>query len=235
MLMQADLQSQVAFHLTGSRRAGLEAVDPLALRPALLARYRDLTALRYDFPLVLVDASPDGESVQALSGVIDGCCKISPAATTPNGSRGTCCVWRGSSAACWPKAPKDRSGTLWDKAAKRLGVHDDESLRDSLGRARDALNVDGVLVDCNAALPARLLAHSWRGVQEAKAARFRDTVATLIQKLSDILRADFIRSDAGRSAESLKASIGDFDADLFDFGAMSRLLTQGRAGNATAG
>jgi ferredoxin len=48
----------------------------------------------------------------------------------------------------------------------------------------------------------------------------------LIQKLSDILRADFNRSDAGRRAESLKASIGELHADLFDFGAMSRLLTK---------
>jgi len=65
-------------------------------------------------------------------------------------------------------------------------------------------------------------------VQEAKAVRFRDTATSLIQKLSDILRADFMRSDAGRSAESLKASIGDFHADLFDFGAMSRLLPKAK-------
>jgi hypothetical protein len=63
-------------------------------------------------------------------------------------------------------------------------------------------------------------------VQEAKAARFRGIVARLIQKLSDILRADFDRSDAGRSAKSLRASIGDSHAALFDFDAMSRLLTK---------
>jgi hypothetical protein len=72
MLMEAERQSQVAFHLTGIRpAAGLEAVDSLALRPALLARYRDLSALRYDFPLVLVDHGADGDRVQALSGVVD--------------------------------------------------------------------------------------------------------------------------------------------------------------------
>ncbi len=69
MLMEAELQSQVAFHLTGRRpAAGLDAVDALALRPALFARYRDLAALRYDYPLLLVE---DGERVQALSGVFD--------------------------------------------------------------------------------------------------------------------------------------------------------------------
>ena len=53
--MQAELQALIAFHLTGRISGG--AFDALAksdLQPAMLAGYRDLTALRYDFPLVLV-------------------------------------------------------------------------------------------------------------------------------------------------------------------------------------
>ena len=47
MLMEAKLQSQVAFHLTGRRpRRGLETVEPLSLRPSISRAYRDLTALR---------------------------------------------------------------------------------------------------------------------------------------------------------------------------------------------
>ncbi len=75
-------------------------------------------------------------------------------------------------------------------------------------------------------MPETLLTHIWRGVQKAKAARFRATVGRLIQELSDILRADFNRSDAGRSAQNLKASIGEQHAEMFDFGVMSRLLTK---------
>jgi len=45
---------QRAFFSTGRRHAeGVDAIDGLSLRPALLAHYRDLTRLRYDFPLVL--------------------------------------------------------------------------------------------------------------------------------------------------------------------------------------
>ena len=52
--MEADTQAQVAFFLTGRRPSEyLDAVDGLDLRPALFAGYRDLTPLRYDFPLVL--------------------------------------------------------------------------------------------------------------------------------------------------------------------------------------
>jgi len=49
--MGPELQAHVAFHLTGKRMgAGLAALDGLDLRPGLLARYGDLTQLRYDFP-----------------------------------------------------------------------------------------------------------------------------------------------------------------------------------------
>ena len=72
--MEAELQEHVAFHLTGKRTAaGLESVDDFDLRPALLARYRDLTQLRYDFPLVLVrGAGADRSCVQSLSAIVDG-------------------------------------------------------------------------------------------------------------------------------------------------------------------
>jgi hypothetical protein len=227
MLMEAELQSHVAFHLTGRRPAGgLEAVDPLALRPALLARYRDLTALRYDFPLVLVDRGADGDRVQALSGLVDRL--LQDIASGDDAERVTRHVLRleRQLRELLAEGGEGLLSALWDKAAERLGVREDELLRDSLARARNVLKVDGVLVDCDIALPARLLTHAWRVAQDAKAARFRSTMGRLVQKLSDILRADFNRSNAGRSAESLKASIGDLDADLFDFGAMSRLLTR---------
>ena len=226
MLMEAELQSQVAFHLTGRRPAGLDSVEALALRPALLARYRDLAALRYDFPLVLIDRGADGECVQALSGLFDRVLQdITPGDDAERVTRHALRLER-QLRVLLAEGAEGSLSALWDTAAERLGVRDDDVLRDSLSRARSALKVDGALADCDAALPTRLLAHMWRVEQDAKATRFRGIVARLIQKLSDILRADFNRSDAGRSADSLKASIGDMDTGLFDFEAMSRLLTR---------
>jgi len=52
--MNTALQEQTVFHLTGRRPADtLEPVAGRKLRPALISRYRDLTRLRYDFPVVL--------------------------------------------------------------------------------------------------------------------------------------------------------------------------------------
>jgi hypothetical protein len=69
--MNAELQSYVAFHLTGRPAGALEPFDPLELQPALFARHRDLTSMRYDFPLVLVDGTDDAW-VESLSAVVDG-------------------------------------------------------------------------------------------------------------------------------------------------------------------
>ena len=120
---------------------------------------------------------------------------------------------------------------LWDKAAGRLAKGKDKSdadksLADSLRRTRAAIKVDGELADCDAALPARLLGHAWSAVQQQKAAAFRKVLDQLVLKLSDILKADYERSEAGRSAKHLKASLGSGYGEAFDFDAMSRLLAQ---------
>ena len=199
--MDAELQSHVAFHLTGKRHAsGLEAVDPAALRPALLARYRDLSSLRYDYPLVFAESAGADESVQALSAVIDAI--LQQVARGEDGERVTRHVLRleRQLRAAAAGGTRGSLSTIWDATAERLGVRADALLRDSIARARAALKVDGALVDCDAMLPERRLEHVWGAVQQAKARAFRDNVHRLIQKLSDILGADLARSAEGRSA-----------------------------------
>ncbi len=224
--MEAGLQEHVAFHLTGRRPgAGLEAVDEFDLRPALLAGYRDLAQLRYDFPLVLVSGTPaDRTCVQSLSGIVDGV--VHAIAQGDDGDRLTRHALRleqkiRAAVAAGAIGPLS---ALWDKAASQLTAHGDDRLKDSLKRARAALNVDGEVIDCGKATPAQLLRHAWLVVQEAKARRGRDDIGRLILKLSDILQVDFAYSKAGRSAESLEAAVGRVHAEVFDFVAMSRML-----------
>ena len=72
MDMAAKFQDQTLFHMTG-KRAG-EGLAPLTadFRPALLARYRDLARLRYDYPVLLLDRDDGSEYVESLSGLVDG-------------------------------------------------------------------------------------------------------------------------------------------------------------------
>ncbi len=225
--MEAELQTHVAFHLTGRRpAAGLDAVDTLDLTPALFARYRDLSRLRYDFPLVLVRNPPPGSCAQPLSALLDAA--LQEVAAGEDGERVSRHVLRleRQIRALVAGGARGSLASLWDAAANALPVRADEALQDSLKRARSALRIEGELVDCDAAMPAALFTHAWRAVEARKAKKLAATIARLVVKLAEILRADFVRSDAGRSAESLRAAIGDAHGGIFDFDAMSRLLTK---------
>ncbi len=231
--MDAELQTHVAFHLTGrAPGAGLEPVDRLDLRPALLARYRDLSRLRYDYPLVLAESGAGKPFVAALSGIVDDI--LHGFAHDADAERMARHVLRlEREIRTLVAAGKSGSlATLWDEASRRLATSPDAALQKSLGRARAALAIDGKVVDCDAGLSGRLVGHAWRRVQREKERLFTAFVDRLCLSLSDILRADFVRSDAGRSPDSLRASIGGVHADDFDFGAMSRMLGATKAGGA---
>lgn len=219
--MEAELQTHVAFHLTGKRPgASLDAVDPRELRPALFARYRDLTTLRYDYPLVLASAD---DPLQSLSALIDKLlAQVAQGDDAERVTRHVIALEQRIRARCGEGA----SGTLsamWDDASSALGAGNDD-VRASLAKARKALDVDGELVDCDARAPARGVAHAFHASQTRKSQRFTAATNRLTQKLADLLRADFVRSDAGRSAQSLRAAVGTLYGDAFDFDAMSKML-----------
>jgi hypothetical protein len=230
--MDTGLQEHVAFYLTGRRPAvGLEELDGLGLRPALLAGYRDLSQLRYDYPLVLVDDSPAGRGcVQSLSAIIDGAVREASQGADGDRLAGHALRLERHIRAAVAAGSSGSLSALWDVAACELAAQGDERLTDDLARARAALTVDGDVIDCGKETPRRLLQHVWSTVQEDRAERFREDVGRLILRLSDILRVDVASSQAGRSADSLKAAVGPVHAELFDFEAMSRVLTASPSG-----
>lgn len=229
--MEADLQKHVAFYLTGKNPGGsLDAIDGLKLRPVLFAGYRDLTRLRYDFPLVLLDL-PGAACVQSLSGVFDGI--LNQIAVGDDGERVTKHVLRLEQEirALVAAGENGALSTLWVRAVARL-ADADKPLKDSLSRARASLKTDGEVVDCGAALPTRFLTHAWSRIQQQKTSKFQEHIGQLSLKLSNILKADFVRSEEGQKAQSLKAAVGGTYDDAFDFEVMSRLLAKGSPKNA---
>ena len=225
--MEANTQAHVAFFLTGRRPSEhLDAVDGLGLRPALFAGYSDLSQLRYDFPLVLAAKHFDSRLVQSLSGLIDDALKV--VATGSDGERTRKHVLKLEQGIRTLLAAGEVGSlsALWDRAAADLGNSADQAFQESLKRTRVAIRFDGELADCDATLPARLLQHAWAAVQKQKAEEFRAHLSRLVLKLSDILKADYERSQAGRSARHLKAAVGDGFVETFDFDAMSRMLSK---------
>ena len=222
--MDPSTQALVAFHLTGNRAVThLDAIDEPHLVPALLAGYRDLASLRYDFPLVLVDHPPGEEYVVPLSGLMDQI--LDTVAADEDGDRVRQHVLRLETGIRRQAAEGERGtiSQMWDSVAGTLAASD-ASVIDSLTRARRALEIDGELLDCYEGLPSRFLNHAWELAQDKRATAFNEVVGRLIQGLSDILKADFHNSREGRSAENLKTSFGNGPMDAFDFEAMAAIL-----------
>ena len=224
--MQAELQAHIAFHLTGRKPQGeFAALASSDLHPAILAEYRDLTSLRYDFPLVLARTG-DKQLVQSLSGLIDGALKaIAADGDADRLSKHALRIER-EVRRLVAEGVTGSLTKLWDIGATRIGTKGDALLQDSLNRLRAALKIDGEVVDYDMTMPFRLFQHLWQVGQDRKAQEFRADVNKLIMKLSDILSAEFVRSKEGLSAERLRASVGAAHQNVFDFDAMSRLLTE---------
>jgi ferredoxin len=219
--MDKPLKSQVVFHLTGRHAGGAAAVQ--GMRPALLAPYRRLDELRYDFPLVL-PATP-GARVQSLSSVVDAALR----AVAPEGVAGEALRRRGLRVEremrrlCAAGATGTLSA-LWERAVQAAAPAGDAAFLKDAGRIRDAFAVDGEIADCNASLPARYLRHAWSSVQHDKARAARERIDGLMLRLGNILRADYARSDAALAQPALQASFGPAHHRMFDFEAMSKLL-----------
>ena len=233
--MQANAQVErrandpVTFHLTGKRPVG--APDGIeGLRPALLAHFRDLTQLRYDYPVVLVEGQGEGAGVRSLSGLVDGMLQqLAPAGPDSEQLRKMVLQLEREIRVMLSEGVDGLISELWDAASGRLAARTDAAFGQTVRIARAALAVDGRVVDCDEAIAGSFISHVWVKVQGEKARRFRAIATRLAVKLEDILRSEFIRSPAGRSVDSLKAAIGGAHHQLFDFAAMSRMLPQATA------
>lgn len=228
MDMKTRLEQQI-FHLTGRRQGdGLRGIDGLGLRPALLAPYRDIGALRHDFPLVLIDGAEAADCARPLSSLVDELLKD----VAPRGVEGERLRRHGLQLERNIRREVDAGarGTLadlWETAAAGLGAREGETLEQVLNYAAGSLRAQGEVLGCTQAMPARLITHAWRATRDARARQFRSEVGRLTLQLSDILRAAFSHSQAGRQPDSLKAALGGSHRDAFDFDALSRIVGKG--------
>ena len=164
--MDAELRSQLAFRFTGKRGGSLEPVAGAELSPALFAGFRDLKQLRYDFPLVLIAAEGDQPWVRSLTDVIDGVLrKIAPAGVSGERTRRQVLRLEQEIRDRVAAGGRGRLTILWDQSASALAARTSEDLGESFVKARQALDIDGEVGDCDATAPARVVTHAWRRVQ----------------------------------------------------------------------
>jgi hypothetical protein len=226
--MSMKIQANVAHYLNGRTRGpGLEAVEGLGLRPALMAHYRDLSELRYDYPLLLVDSTDRDPWAISLSALFDSLTAPEDGGEVGSRRHTALRLEREIRRAALADGG-GRLATLLAEAVARLSDGADETVRGDLEALQSAVQLDGPLVDCDGDLPGRLVRQSWQRVEARKAHLTWRAIERLTQKLSDILRADEANSAAGQEEDRLESSFGDSFTSDFDFGAMSKLLTTAR-------
>ncbi len=219
--MSTGLRELVRFHLTGERDGG-DRRGGARLRSALLAPYRNLSELRYDYPLVLVERDADGAFVRSLSSVVDGVLQeIAPAGALGERLRKHLLRLEATIRALASEGVKARLSELWRLAERELLSESDEApaelLRDSLSRPGGAPRVDGEVIDCDDETSSRLFEHAWRVVQHERSGRALEEIDELVLRLSDILKADFLKAEEGRAPKRLEGSVGTSFEDAFDF------------------
>ena len=229
MDLTAPPREQRVFFATGRLPGeGLDTIDALGLRPALLARYRDLDRLRYDYPLVLVAGGAWAGTLRSLSSVIDEVLtEIAPRGLEGERLRRHVLRLERGIRALARTGARGPLSELWTRAVQAIATPDDPSGAEVLAHIAGKLQLDGELIDCDASTAARVCDHLWQATQQRKAQVFQATAGRLVVRLTDILRAAFLNSEAGQRPDHLRASLGGSHRDAFDFDAMSRLVGRG--------
>lgn len=197
-------------------------------RPALFARYADLSSLRYDFPLVLNRDRSPVRAMLSLTGLVDDAIKglgeeLDHDRIARHGYR----LERELRRELADKGTGDLA-TLWHTAADHLAGEGDVAILDSARRLWTEFRANGDLVDVDTAFPERAVRHAWNSVQAVKTKAFRQRADRLLLKLHDIMEAEMVGSSVGRTPERLQAGVGSSFAGTFDFGAMSRILGEAK-------
>ena len=208
------------FHLTGGRAGELAA--PGALRPALFARVTDLTSLRYDFPLVALD---DDELFAPLSLIVDeALAEIAPKGIAGERIRRAALRVERELRAMLAAGERGDLAALWPKATERLAIRGGEALVADAAAVRAAIRRTGALIPCEAETGSLVVSHVWRTMQARNTRVMRRIIDGLAQRLADLVRADLLRSSAGRSDTALRAGVGATYGEVFDFSRMADLL-----------
>ncbi|WP_319531585.1 4Fe-4S domain-containing protein [uncultured Cohaesibacter sp.] len=212
----------------------IDAAETLpSLQPALFARYGDLSKLRHDFPLVLIDSDDPHPLLRPLSTIVNEALR----AATPEGPDGEevrlqVLKLEQRMRDCVTDGREESLTELWWACEAELVAEAGQvrfgPLDQMLEKARRQIKVDGRVIGCDASTPGKVLGHIWKAMHKNRAKQFRKRVDSLILRMNDILKSDHMKSDEAHGAPALSSAMGlDRDSSI-DFSSLSQVLHRAR-------
>jgi ferredoxin len=214
--------------------------------PALLEPYRDVSRLRYDYPLFLFNAelSEANPSPEQLARPVAEVLSESVASFAP--AEESARILKDNLP--WlerelrqrlldTEGPVDASAYLKAagealRAHRKLDQESGDRLREDIAKMEAALPANGHLLAYGRYPAIHLLIHSIRSRVIPRHNRFRGEITSHIRELQTLLEVDWSKSAASKQPETLQGSIGGASG-FFDTGALSRVMKQHSQGSIT--
>ena len=222
----SQTSSSVSLRSDTKKRSG---VKPKGY-PALLGRYRDLSTLRHDYPLVFVNGNSDG-CFRPLSAEINRVLRqIAPQGKPGETLRKNVLALEARIRDRVLKGENQILSELWGHARTsllsdwQLDKDREDSVKRDLEAAQRTLIDDGKVVGCSVSTPVQTLKHVWITCRSRRNRVVLEELKALELRLSGLLQADFLKSNEGHSSDVLRDSMGAGREDVFDYDVMATLL-----------
>ena len=216
-----------------------DAVKPLSsdYLPALLEPYRDVTRLRYDYPLFLypaegsaIDRKPD-ELARPLSAFLqEAVAGFAPGEESARILKDNLpWIEREARVRLSKTEAPVAARPLLQETTRALSAHlaldkeNNERLQGDLEKLLTATPEAGQLLAYGRYPAIHLLIHVIRSSVIPRHARFRKEIEGHIKELKLLLEVDWSKSPESKQPEKLRGSVGGA-ADFFDTGALSRVM-----------
>lgn len=229
-----DALSELAdFHLYGRRGPrAVPAEDAERPVPALLYPYRDIAAIRHDYPVCVSDSVET--PVRPLREIVDEIlARLGDSGEGESEPRRHDILLLESQMrrVCDDDGPAPLT-RVWDRAAQQLlddagGDDRRERMQSHFGVARDLLEADGELLPCAADTPRRIFFATVAAAWRRKCASWSDELDGVYSRASNILAADESQSADLHSPQHLRDATAGED---MDFDRMAELLQDSRVG-----
>ena len=223
----------IKYYLTNKLPGFVSAESlPKKLYPALLFRLRDLSKIRYDYPICLADSAEDHPAI-ALKEIFDHLLEK----LERQGDEGEMLTrdllkMEALIKIFVEKHGKMRLSNAWERAAKQLHKENhapaaDKTQRDKrLADALAKLEIDGWLMPYGTETVLQLFQSAGQNIWQKKSQSVKTEVEQLVITLSEILDADNQLSRQAQNSDRLQAAMGKSDAPEMDFGKLSALIAE---------